>query len=129
MVTFPELIRPTTLLNFIDARSGRTTGLQGAHLIGDKFWARRDLGFLGRLGYGIAVEASSNGSLAPETARGGYVLGVSVHDGQQLDAFDQLQFDVDDRNSPKFMNAISRALINAERDFAVDGDVERFETE
>ena len=60
----------------------------------------------------------SNGVLAPEPQRGGVVLGVSIHSGKQVNAFDSLQFDKDDVNSPKFLDALQRALVESERKFA-----------
>ncbi|HMT41743.1 MAG TPA: hypothetical protein PKC48_13445 [Sphingorhabdus sp.] len=119
MVAFEELLRPTTLLDLIGPRVGRLSGLQGAHLIGEKFWLD-NLGFLDDLGFGIGRNAIANGSLAPETGRGGYALGVSVHSGQQRGSFDRLQFSTSNLGGPKFLNQIREKLIAAETAFADD---------
>ena len=86
MVAFSELVRPTNVGNLIAPRTGRN-GFQGSHLIGSAFWNSDELRWLNDLGFGIGRDASSNGGLSPETGRGGYVLGVAVHNGRQVDAF------------------------------------------
>jgi hypothetical protein len=75
-MAFDNITRPTDWLGFINPRAGRNNGLQGAHLFAEKLWRLGErFNFLSRLGNGVGVNNTNNGSLNPETHRGGYVLG------------------------------------------------------
>lgn len=99
-------VKPQGLLALLGNLFKNKTGFQNAHIVGSNFapaWFRAVLG---------SVDNPLNFIPLPETTRGGATLGVAVHSGEQVRAFNRLFYDVGAAatTSNKYLNFIEREL-------------------
>lgn len=83
-------------------------GMQEAHLTGANLYDRSLEPLRTEIDpFGIGTsEMPSNGVLAPETQAGSLALRVTTHSGEQLKAFDDLSFEVDNPDGDQFLSGL-----------------------
>src|SRR5690349_14613989 len=110
-MAFSDIKRPTGLKDLISPRNpANKSGFQGAHVAGDKFWQAQLNWLTQNLGADFNPDNRLNGVLLPEGNRGGAVLGVAEHFGDNVDAFDRLFYDSNTPGSRKYLNVIEERL-------------------
>ncbi len=85
-------------------------GMQEAHLQGAALFNEDMLDLRVQIDpFGtMPAEMATNGVLAPESKEGSLALRVTVHNGRQQIAFDNLSYEVDNPDGDQFLNGLRR---------------------
>ncbi len=111
--TIPTPDSTKDLIDPLDTSTNRS-GFQRAHIVGDAFAQVRGLSWFRWILGGVnGQNANVNGVLAPQSQRGGAILGVAVHRFEHVAEFNDLFFESDPdglEKSNKWMNVVRRDL-------------------
>lgn len=93
--------------------NGSANGFQDAHINASKFSEKFKNDWFRKLFGANGADDLANIFPLPETTQGGATMGVAVHNGRHVDAFDELLYDenvLTNSNSTKYFNIIERQL-------------------
>src|SRR5688500_8442295 len=84
------------LIDLLTSTASNKSGFQRAHVVGEAFADRPELTWFRWVLGSKEQDSRVNGVLAPQTQRGGAILGVAVHFSEHEEEFNQLFFQTDE---------------------------------